>query len=335
MSLRIGTILPHTKLYGGVKRFLELGNIFFEKGHRPIIFTPDGLKPTWFNYKGDVVNFEHLPLQKLDAIFFTEPEFLPQALSSPAFRKIFYFINPKESLRSFKKHCEIEIFANSFGLVNIAKKRFGYDAFPAFGGINLKNHNPKPNNDRDTDSPFVVMAYGRLARGVKGTKYVVRACKRLVRRGYKVELLLFDTPVTEKMLKRNSEFKTSIPYTFIQNHPVDKNQDLYHKADVFVAAEGKAGWSNTAAEAMACGIPVIGTTAGTGNFLFHNETGLVVSQNSRQIANAIEQLINNESLREQLAHNGRKKIEEFDWEILADTIIQNLNRKKLETIPNP
>lgn len=26
--MRIGTILPHTKLYGGVRRFLELGNLF-------------------------------------------------------------------------------------------------------------------------------------------------------------------------------------------------------------------------------------------------------------------------------------------------------------------
>ena len=31
--MHLGVILPHTKLYGGVKRFLELGNIFIELGH--------------------------------------------------------------------------------------------------------------------------------------------------------------------------------------------------------------------------------------------------------------------------------------------------------------
>lgn len=41
----LGVLLPHTKLYGGVKRFLELGNIFVEQGHRFIVFTPDGKGP--------------------------------------------------------------------------------------------------------------------------------------------------------------------------------------------------------------------------------------------------------------------------------------------------
>ena len=39
--MNLGVLLPHTKLYGGVKRFLELGNIFVTKGHRFIVFTPD------------------------------------------------------------------------------------------------------------------------------------------------------------------------------------------------------------------------------------------------------------------------------------------------------
>ena len=43
MIMKLGVLLPHTKLYGGVKRFLELGNIFVEKGHDFYVFTPDGL----------------------------------------------------------------------------------------------------------------------------------------------------------------------------------------------------------------------------------------------------------------------------------------------------
>ena len=41
----LGVLLPHTKLYGGVKRFLELGNIFVEHGHRLIVLTKDGKDP--------------------------------------------------------------------------------------------------------------------------------------------------------------------------------------------------------------------------------------------------------------------------------------------------
>ncbi|HPI70626.1 MAG TPA: hypothetical protein PLF99_04825 [Tenuifilaceae bacterium] len=56
----IGTILPDTKLYGGVKRFLELGNLFEKKGHSAIIYTPLGIPPSWFDYRGKVKTFESL-----------------------------------------------------------------------------------------------------------------------------------------------------------------------------------------------------------------------------------------------------------------------------------
>ncbi|MFA5649011.1 MAG: glycosyltransferase family 4 protein [Bacteroidales bacterium] len=322
--MRIGTILPHTKLYGGVRRFLELGNLFDKEGHSPIIYTPKGLPPTWFEYKGEVKILESVLADNLDALFFTEPEYLQLALNANATRKIFYFINPKENLNLFRKHPEIEIFANSLNLMQLAEKKYRVKAFPAYGGINLKSHNPKPNCERNPLEPFVVMAYGRIARKVKGTKYVINACQRLIRKGYNIELLLFDTPVDDKMLKKNTQLKLNIPFKFIQNHPVEKNQELYHSACVFVAAESKAGWSNTAAEAMACGIPVVGTTAGTNNFLLNNQTGVIVTQDSRRIANAIELLINDESFRQKIAQNGRKKIEEFDWSCLAEKILKHL-----------
>lgn len=325
----IGTILPHTKLYGGVKRFLELGNLFEKKGHSAIIYTPLGIPPSWFDYRGKVKTFESLLNDSIDALFFTEPEYLRLALMANAKRKIFYFINPKENLNLFPQHPAIEIFANSTNLVQLAEKKYGIKAFPAFGGINLESHNPKPYTVHNPHEPFIVMAYGRMARKVKGTQYVIKACQMLVRKGYKIELLLFDTPVTDKMQKKNSQLKLNIPFKFIQNHPVEKNQELYHRAHVFVAAEGKAGWSNTAAEAMACGIPVVGTKAGTTNFLFNNETGIVVPQHSKRIAKAIEKLINDEAFRKKIAENGRKKIEEFDWVKLANKILQNFESSQL------
>lgn len=329
--MRIGAILPHTKLFGGVRRFLELGNLFEKVGHNSIIYTPEGLAPSWFDYRGMVKTFESLRKDTIDVLFFTEPEYLQLALNADANRKFFYFINPKENLNLIRKHAAIEIFANSTNLLELADKKYKVKAFPAFGGINLESHTPISNNMRNPLEPFVIMAYGRMARKIKGTKYVINACKRLLRRGYNIELLLFDTPVSEKMQKKNSELKLNIPFKFIQNHPVERNQELYHRSHVFVAAESNAGWSNTAAEAMACGIPIVGTISGTKNFLLDNQTGIIVTQNSRKIANAIELLINDESFRQSIAQNGRKKIEEFDWSCLAKRILKHI----AEPIGNP
>jgi len=323
--MRLAVILPHTKLYGGVKRFLELGNIFIDKGHQFYVFTPNGDFPDWFPFKGEVLTFESIAQIELDAIFFTEPRYIPQILQSKAKRKIFYFVRGNENLNKIKKHSEIEFFANSTNMYKLAKKKFRLEAFKAFGGINTKLYQPKPFEPRNPDEPFVIMAYGRLSEGRKGTKYVVKACERIYKRNKNIKLVLFDTPVDEKMKKAIEQFHTNVPYEFITHHPVDKNPELFRRADVFVAPERKAGWANTSVEAMASGIPVIATTSGTNDFLEHEKTGLIIRRNRFSIAKAIKRLMGSEDLRLRLAKAGRQKIEEFDWEVLASRIEKHLS----------
>lgn len=141
--LSIGVLLPHAKLYGGVKRFLELGNQFVELGHSVTIYTPTGEKPTWFSFKGDFSPISELNTKPLDALFFTEISFLLNVVNSTASRKIYYIVNPSVNLKKMKQHREIELFANSTNLLLRAKKKFGIEAFPALGGVNLKNFSVK------------------------------------------------------------------------------------------------------------------------------------------------------------------------------------------------
>jgi glycosyltransferase involved in cell wall biosynthesis len=178
--------------------------------------------------------------------------------------------------------------------------------------------------------PFTVMAYGRIAEGRKGTMYAVKACERLQKRGYKVNLLLFDTPVTDNIQKAIDNFKTTVPCEFILNHPVERNFELFHKADIFVAPEKKTGYANTVVEAMASGTPVLATTSGTNDLLFHEQTGLVITRNSRKIANAILKLVNDYDLCLRLTQNARKNIEKLDWSLLAGRIVDFLMDKNVK-----
>ena len=91
----------------------------------------------------------------------------------------------------------------------------------------------------------------------------------------------------------------------------------------FTAALGMAGLGLVAAEAMACGIPVIGTNSGTRDFLIDSVTGIVIWRWSWSISKAIRLLMQNEDLRQMLAKNGRRKIEEFSWEALTDRILKH------------
>ncbi|HSV89319.1 MAG TPA: glycosyltransferase family 4 protein [Bacteroidales bacterium] len=325
-KLIISAILPHVELYGGIKRFFELGNQFINLNHRFIAFTPKGERPAWFSFQGEILPFSEMSNVEVDAIFFTELSLLPYVLAAKAKRKIFYIVNPSAKLGKIKKYPEIEFFTNSTNLLERAKRKYQIDAFPAFGGVNLKNFWVKPISPIHPNGPFTVLAYGRIAEGRKGTMYVVKACERLQRMGYDVRLLLFDTPVTEKIQKAINNFKTTVPYKFILNHAVEKNVEFFHQANFFVAPEKKTGFANTVAEAMASGIPVIATTSGTKDLLIPNKTGLLVTRNSYKIRDAIIKLLTNHNLCVELTKNARSNIEKLDWSILAANIIENLER---------
>lgn len=319
--MEIGVLLPHTKLYGGVKRFMELGNIFVEKGHHFYIFTTDGTPPTWFDFKGMMKTFDAIKDINLDALFFTEPRYISLMEAANSKHKIFYFVRANENLRKIKRAIpSMEFFANSTNMYNLAKKKFRIECTKAFGGINTQHYQPKKNWHHNIEEPFTIMAYGRLTERRKGTKYVVKACERIYRRSKNIKLILFDTPVDDKMRKAIENFRTSVPCEFVVNHPVEKNPELFKRADIFVAPEKKAGWSNTTVEAMASGIPVIATESGTNDFLFHEKTGLITRRNSYHIAKCIKRLLQNEEERTKFGKAGRKQIENFDWHILANKI---------------
>ena len=317
--MNLGVILPCTLLYGGVKRFLELGNIFITKGHSFTVFTPQGEQPNWIDFKGDVKLLDDIKQVELDAIFFTEYRYLPYIKESKAKRKIFYHVLNDKQIAKIAKEREIETMACSTNICEFDKK-YGLKSFPAIGGVNIANYHPKESYKKEEGEPIYIMAYGRLGMRTKGTMFVVRACEQLYKRGVNIKLLLYDTPVNEKGRRRIEEFKAKVPYEFILNHPFNKNSELFNKADIFVAAEGNAGWANTVAEAMSCAVPVVATVAGTKDLVIDGVTGLRCIRWSFSIRRQLKKLISDEALREQLGRAGRKQVEQFDWHNLADKI---------------
>lgn len=324
-SLKIGVLLPHTLLYGGVKRFLELGNQFIKLGHSVFIFTPCGQEPDWYQFNGQVLPMYQLKEIELDALFFTEMRFIDTMVNVNVKNKIFYFVRANENLRKVKKIKDVIFFANSINLVRLAQKKYGIDAFAAIGGIDLEKYKPKKIS-LALQEPLRVLVYGRLAERRKGTMFVVRACERLYKKGVNIHLTLFDTPQNDEMREAIKKFKTIVPYTFILNHPVDRNHEIYYSADIFVAPEKKAGWANTVIEAIACGVPVLASESGTNDFLFHLETGYVITRNSRKICKAIEYIVNNPEQRVAMAKKARERIEKYSWKQLSKRIIDYLSK---------
>jgi len=321
-QITFGAILPNTKLFGGVKRFFELGAVWIAKGHKTIIFTTEGEPASWFNFPVQVDKLSNLPNHQIDILFITEVAFLGNLLAANAKIKVLYHVGPRVKLDQVLKHPEIKIFSNSSTMQKIDQSKYGIEPIKAYGGVRLPAlHTQDVAEKFSKENPFVVMAFGRLSRKGKGTMLVVAACERLHKKGYPVKLLLYDSPLDEKSGKLIQNFKTNVPFEFIVNHPVHENDSMFKRAHVFVSAEKKGGWSNSAAEAMATGVAVIGTKIGTSDFLIHNESGLVVWRFPYFIRKAIQKLYENPDLRIRLAKEGRKRIEQYSWENLAGRII--------------
>jgi glycosyltransferase involved in cell wall biosynthesis len=326
--MKAGVILPHTRLYGGVKRFIELGRLFNEAGHSFTLYTPDGIAPNWTRNDVRVASIEDLMKESNDMLFVTERKYKNYLLKASARYKIFYHVSLHHKARTMVRDKRFHIFACSSNVVRYDRLVFCRTPFLAAGGVNTELFVPGQIAQTKEKQEFTVLVYGRIYELIKGTHLVVKACEKLYKKYPFIRLILFDTPVNSSMTIAIENFKTPVPFQFILNHPVEDNASLFHKADIFVAAEKGAGWSNTVAEAMASGIPVVATRSGTSDILIDGITGIRVRRNVNSIARGISRMIKSPELRETLALNGRRHIEKFTWQILAGKILKWYDNKE-------
>ena len=326
--MKAGAILPHTHLYGGVKRFIELGRIFNGAGHSFTLYTPHGIAPNWTRNDVRVATFDDLEKEYNDMLFVTDRKFKKILLKAKARYKIFYHVSLHHKARKMIRDKRFHVFACSSNVVRYDKLFFSRVPFLAAGGIDPDQFYPKQNVSFEKKDEFTILVYGRIHERVKGTRLVVKACEKLYKKYPFIRLVLFDTPVNSSMSMAIENFNTHVPFQFITNHPVEENAALFHQADIFVAAEKGAGWANTVAEAMACGIPVVATRSGTADILIDGVTGIRVRREVNSIARGIRKLIKSPELRERMALNGRRHIEKFTWQILAGKILNWYDKKE-------
>ncbi len=91
-------------------------------------------------------------------------------------------------------------------------------------------------------------------------------------------------------------------------------------SDVFCRPSLSEGLGNSFLEAMAAGVPVVATeVGGIPDFLCHGENGLFCEvENSKSIAEKIQQIFNDENLRKKITENGIKTVQEtYTWDLVA------------------
>lgn len=111
---------------------------------------------------------------------------------------------------------------------------------------------------------------------------------------------------------------------FLGTRSHDELPDILHASDIFVRASRSEGLGNSFLEAMAAGLPIVGTpVGGIPDFLTDGQTGVFCEpQNPASIARAVQRISEEAGLRERLIQQGATVVRErFAW----DGIAQRMN----------
>lgn len=214
-----------------------------------------------------------------------------------------------------------------------------------YNGINLQEYVVTEDTsalDRygiDKSKPYVLFV-GRITRQ-KGIIHLVNAIKYI---DPDTQIVLCagapDTPEIAKEMENSvNEVKKMRNNVIWIDKMVDKKEviQLYSHADVFCCPSIYEPFGIINIEAMACQTAVVASAVGgIKEVVVHGETGLLVplqQQNeapfepvnpdkfSRDLAEGINKLINNKELRDTMARNGRRRVEEtFDWTAIAKQV---------------
>jgi glycogen synthase len=210
-------------------------------------------------------------------------------------------------------------------------------------GIDLREYRPRPNpsvlaeHGIDAKVPYILFV-GRITRQ-KGIIHLVNAIRHL-RPGVQVVLCAGapDTPeiareMTEAINRARADSRHPIIW-ITEMLPKEKVITLYTHAAIFVCPSVYEPFGIINLEAMACETPVVASAVGgIPEVVEHGETGLLVppeaisptevepqhpEQYSRDLAAAINVLLDDPDLREMMAARARARVErEFSWTNIA------------------
>jgi glycosyltransferase involved in cell wall biosynthesis len=164
----------------------------------------------------------------------------------------------------------------------------------------------RPLSPRDTTQPFRFVMPCRWTYQ-KGIDIAFQACAELKRRNILFSLTLIGRGELAAEVKE--WVKTYKLENTVHFSPWMPASEVWNEADGLIVASRWEGWCRAIPEAMAAGVSVITTPVGcVGSFFRPNQDGLEVPlEEPTQLAEAMEKLCQDETLREQLRVSAREQ----------------------------
>ena len=220
---------------------------------------------------------------------------------------------PREYSDRLEQECEIAdriMVGSSFARQSFVE--LGYDASRIVVtpyGVDAGQFTPRSEPRRD--GVFRVLFVGQIGQR-KGVSYLFQGYEKFRRPDSELHVVGGYSPGHE-VYARYQHLYRHTPHIPHKDLP-----SLFREADVFVFPSLVEGMGLVVLEAMACGVPVIATTHGPGDIVRDGLDGFFVPiRDADAIANRLDQLYRDPSLREQMGRNAREQASRFTWQAYA------------------
>ena len=146
-KLDFGALLPHVHVFGGVRRFLEIGNALVQRGHRYVLYHPDGSPPGWLPFHGEVRPLAALAQSQHMVLLTASPDLLQPFAAAQARLKLFYCVHKNLPGREIACSPDWTLLANSGALRARLWRRYHVRAEDAIGGGGVELFRPRPHQN--------------------------------------------------------------------------------------------------------------------------------------------------------------------------------------------
>ncbi len=189
-----------------------------------------------------------------------------------------------------------------------------------YNGIDTEVFSPSDQVQRSENTILMVMSRDTY---VKGLRFLLEALAEL-RKKYDLNLMVVGRTlgdgVTEKLMQK---LDITQYVQFCDQIDTDELVRLYRTAAIVAVPSTYEGFGLPAAEAMACGAPVVSTTAGALPEVVGDGGILIPPADSAALEQALASLLDNPDKRGEYSQAGRKRIlENFNWKLAAGKTVE-------------
>ncbi len=192
---------------------------------------------------------------------------------------------------------------------------FGFKAIVVPNIIDSARFYPSTEDKTDGDQTQLIVV--RNLEEIYDVELAIRAYEKLRQSCPNCRLTIAGSgPMEGTLRKLVSELKLEQKITFAGRLNRDQVASLYRSADVMVNSSKVDNMPNSLLEAMACGIPIVSTSAGGIPWMVeHNKTALLVPVgNVEALASALRNMVCDADLRERLSSAGIADAKQYHWE---------------------